>query len=140
MKDVEIFLVELADSDRIAQAQARAGFRAPANFKLPRELAITFEHRCRIAPMLARSAYVSHTAHIGVPASDRDQIQYWAANHRDANWELTTAEEPGVVALDLDTHLARHSLGYIHSKHIGEPPHSAKCRQPHLYSYSGEPW
>jgi hypothetical protein len=112
MKDVATFLTEVAESRLCAQIAARAGFVVPPDLCLPRALELPIKHRWLISPVLARSEYAVHSARIGVPTSEREQIEYWFVRYgAEANWLLETGA--GVIALEIELSLARHSLAYL---------------------------
>ena len=113
MQDVDTFLAGLAQSRRLAQAATRAGFVAPPNLSLPHALEIAIKHRWLIQPVEALSESPPSSARIGVPSREKEQIEYWIANHPDANWLLELGEPSGVVALRIELQLARYSLEYL---------------------------
>jgi hypothetical protein len=86
----------------------------PSDLRLPHALEIAIAHRWRISPVLARSVHAHHSARVGVPSADWEQIEYWFAQYgRDANWLLHTGEASGVVALEIELRLAMHSLAWL---------------------------
>jgi hypothetical protein len=79
MKTVNDFLAEVASSRLATQIEERKSFRAPPGFELPSALEVALRNRWLIAPVLARSEVAVNSASVGVPSSDREQIEYWLA-------------------------------------------------------------
>jgi hypothetical protein len=113
MKDVATFLAEVSESRRREQAVARAGFLAPPDLCLPRALEVALDHRWLISPVRGCSDYALHSARVGVPCRDREQVKYWFAHYPEANWMLATGEDSGVLALEVDPKLSRYALDYL---------------------------
>jgi hypothetical protein len=110
MLDASTFLTELAESRRREQAATRADFELPQGLELPRALEISLAHHLYIQPTLALSPLAGHSARIGVPSCEREQIEFWYARYGDeANWLLDLGES-GIAAVEIELPLAWHSL------------------------------
>lgn len=103
MIDIETFLADLASLRRMEQTRLRSSFQLPSGFRLPRELSIAAEYEWIVSPVMAQSFYAPREAYFGVPASDRPQLEYWAASLGECNWALVTGRESRVLALEIDT-------------------------------------
>ncbi len=102
MRDVNTFLTELAESRQREQAAACAGFVLAPDLCLPAELETAIEHRLPIAPMLALSPYAPRSARVGLPSSERGQIEFFYSRYgaeSNCNWVLEACEESGIVAI-----------------------------------------
>lgn len=100
LKDVNAFIAELHESRLRAQAAARAGFLKQPDLSLPPDLEVAIEHQLPIAPMPALSLYAPRWARVGVPSSEREQIEYWYASYgTDTNWVLELSEQTRIIAI-----------------------------------------
>lgn len=119
MKDVSIFLAELAEFRRIAQSTERSGFIPPLDLILPEALEVALRYRFLLSPVLARSRLASYSSRVGIPSNDRAQIEYWYSQHgSDANWLMETGASSGIVVLEIELNLARHALAYLVSENL----------------------
>ena len=111
--DASTFLAGLAESRRAAQLTERKGFVPASGLVLPVALEVAIRQRLMLTPVLARSHLATTSASIGVPSCEREQIEFWYAQHGDdANWLLETGES-GIIALEIDPALARYSLAHL---------------------------
>lgn len=113
MQDVDTFLAELAESRRAVQVAERKGFLPASGLVLPVALDVAIRKRLLLTPVLARSRLARASASIGVPSSEREQIEYWFARYGEiANWHLHLRES-GIVALEVDPSQARYSIAAL---------------------------
>jgi hypothetical protein len=112
LRDIETFLAELADLRRMEQARLRSSLHLPRGFRVPRELSIAADHQWIVSPVMAQSFFAPREAYSGVPASDRPQLEYWAASLVDCNWALITGQESRALAFEVDTR--SHSDSLLH--------------------------
>lgn len=111
MKDASIFLADVLESRRAAQAAERAGFVPTSGLVLREALEVVLKHHFLLSPVLARSQLATNPARVSVPSNDRAQIEYWYSLYgSDANWWMETGASSGVVALEVDPNLARYVL------------------------------
>jgi hypothetical protein len=101
MKTVDAFLMEVAHSRLKTQFEERKAFRAPPGFELPSALEVALRHRWLVTPVVAGSELAVNSASVGVPSSDREQIEYWLVRYPEANWSLATGPS-GVAALEIE--------------------------------------
>jgi hypothetical protein len=100
LKDASSFITELYDSRLKAQAAARAEFLKSPDLSLPADLEVAISHPLPIAPMPALSLYAPRSARMGVPCSDREQIEYWYTTYgTETNWVLELNEQTRVLAI-----------------------------------------
>ncbi len=106
MIDSDSFLAELAESRRRAQSAARVGNTFASDRRdLPPALDLIIEKGGRIQPQLARSAFASATARVGVPSGERAQVESWLGCFGDeANWLLDT-QASSIVALEFSVYI-----------------------------------
>jgi hypothetical protein len=112
LRDVDTFLSQLAETRRLAQA-APDGFVMPAELELPSDLELAIGRRWLIAPIHALSKYALSLPNSFVPSCSRKQIEYWYAQHLEANWVLQTGPQSGVVSLEVDPRYVRLALLHL---------------------------
>lgn len=111
MIDVDSFLAGVAENRRRAQPAARVSSAFAADrCDLPPALELILEKGGLVQPQLARSPFAPRSSRVGVPSSERAQVEYWWRCYgEDANWILDT-QGSSILALEFSAYIEPYRL------------------------------